>query len=211
MPKRRDYSKYDPSVYKVVKQVRPDASISSKAMASVCSMVRHFLDRLGREAAELVELNKRLTLDSRDIQTAVRLVLPGELAKHAVSEGTKAITSYNANDNGAASKRARIVFPIPRITRRLRRVSGRLRVSPGAGVYLAAVLEYLTAEIVELAGNSARDNRRKRIIPRDLELGIGNDEELNKLILSRGGVIPYGGVIPHIASVLLPRDRKKSP
>lgn len=75
-------------------------------------------------------------------------------------------------------------------------------------MYLAAVLEYLAAEILELAGNAARDNKKSRIIPRHLQLAIRNDEELNKLL---GGVtISQGGVLPFIQSELLPAKSGKS-
>ena len=79
------------------------------------------------------------------------------------------------------------------------------RVGSGAPVYLAAVLEYLTAEILELAGNAARDNKKTRIVPRHINLAIRNDEELNKLL---GGVtIANGGVLPNIHTVLLPKKK----
>ncbi len=73
----------------------------------------------------------------------------------------------------------------------------------GAPVYLAAVLEYLAAEVLELAGNAARDNKKSRIVPRHLQLAVRNDEELNKLLA--GVTISQGGVLPNIHSVLLPK------
>ncbi|KAF0022889.1 hypothetical protein F2P81_024870 [Scophthalmus maximus] len=93
-----------------------------------------------------------------------------------------------------------------RVTGQLQDLSGQ-RVGAGAPVYLAAVLEYLTAEILELAGNAARDNKKTRIIPRHLQLAVRNDEELNKLL---GGVtIAQGGVLPNIQAVLLPKKTEK--
>ncbi|XP_060712860.1 histone H2A type 1-like [Hemiscyllium ocellatum] len=99
------------------------------------------------------------------------------------------------------SSRAGLQFPVGRVL--LRKGNYAERVGAGAPVYLAAVLEYLTAEILELAGNAARDNKKTRIIPRHLQLAVRNDEELNKLL---GGVtIAQGGVLPNIQAVLLPK------
>uniref|UniRef100_A0A9L0SSG3 Histone H2A n=1 Tax=Equus caballus TaxID=9796 RepID=A0A9L0SSG3_HORSE len=101
------------------------------------------------------------------------------------------------------SSRAGLQFPVGRVHRLLRKGNYSERVGAGAPVYLAAVLEYLTAEILELAGNAARDNKKTRIIPRHLQLAIRNDEELNKLL---GKVtIAQGGVLPNIQAVLLPK------
>merc|ERR1712099_111887 len=84
-------------VYKVLKQVHPDTSISSKAMMIMNSFVSDIFERIAGEASKLAKYNKRSTISSREIQTAVRLLLPGELAKHAVSEGTKAVTKYTSS------------------------------------------------------------------------------------------------------------------
>ena len=104
------------------------------------------------------------------------------------------------------SVRAGLQFPVGRVHRLLRKGNYAQRVGAGAPVYLSAVLEYLSAEVLELAGNAARDNKKSRIIPRHLQLAIKNDEELNKLL---GGVtIAQGGVLPNIQAVLLPKKTK---
>ncbi|KFD51384.1 core histone H2A/H2B/H3/H4 [Trichuris suis] len=83
-------------IYKVLKQVHPDTGISSKAMSIMNSFVNDVFDRIAAEASRLAHYNNRHTISSREIQTAVRLLLPGELSKHAVSEGTKAVTKYTS-------------------------------------------------------------------------------------------------------------------
>ncbi|XP_026549589.1 histone H2A-beta, sperm-like isoform X2 [Notechis scutatus] len=101
------------------------------------------------------------------------------------------------------SSRAGLQFPVGRVDRLLREGNYAERISVGAPVYLAAVLEYLTAEILEMAGNAARDNKKTRIIPRHLQLAVRNDHDMNKL-LSRV-TIPQGGVVPNIPPALLPK------
>ena len=105
------------------------------------------------------------------------------------------------------SNRAGLQFPVGRIHRLLRKGNYAERVGAGAPVYLAAVMEYLAAEVLELAGNAARDNKKTRIIPRHLQLAIRNDEELNKLL--SGVTIAQGGVLPNIQAVLLPKKSEK--
>ena len=106
------------------------------------------------------------------------------------------------------SSKAGLQFPVGRISRYLKRGKYATRVGAGAPVYLAAILEYLTAEVLELAGNAARDNKKTRIVPRHIQLAVRNDEELNKLF---GGVtIAQGGVLPNIHSVLVPKVKSSN-
>ncbi|XP_022106309.1 histone H2A-like [Acanthaster planci] len=103
------------------------------------------------------------------------------------------------------SNRAGLQFPVGRVHRFMRKGRYSERIGAGAPVYMAAVLEYLVAEILELAGNAARDNKKTRINPRHLQLAIRNDEELNKMM--SGVTIAQGGVLPNIQSVLLPSSK----
>ena len=93
---KRRVESYSSYIYRVLKQVHPDTGISTKAMAIMNSFVNDIFERLAGEAARLARYNHKGTVSSREIQTAVRLMLPGELAKHAVSEGTKAVTKFTS-------------------------------------------------------------------------------------------------------------------
>ncbi|RRT83415.1 hypothetical protein BHE74_00001440 [Ensete ventricosum] len=109
------------------------------------------------------------------------------------------------------SHKAGLQFPVGRIARFLKAGKYAERVGAGAPVYLAAVLEYLAAEVgdpvLELAGNAARDNKKNRIVPRHIQLAVRNDEELSKLL---GTVtIASGGVLPNIHQTLLPSKAGK--
>ncbi|XP_040852740.1 uncharacterized protein LOC121167355 [Ochotona curzoniae] len=180
---------------------------------------------LKRQGRTLYGCNLAMQCARRDASPAMRskmsltneFMMPMALDEMPVSGCTCLSTLYTAiamsgrgKQGGKArakaktrSSRAGLQFPVGRVHRLLRKGNYAERVGAGAPVYLAAVLEYLTAEILELAGNAARDNKKTRIIPRHLQLAIRNDEELNKLL---GKVtIAQGGVLPNIQAVLLPK------
>lgn len=199
-------------VYGVLKVVHPDLAISGKAMAVVNSIVNEQFDSLCRLAGDLVRASGRQTLKARDLQYAIRLSLPGALLKHAMDDGDRAVQAYNAQCAGTKARavtqscRAGLQFPVGRVHRllRARRVSA--RVGADAAVFIAAVLEYLCAELLELAGNAAKQHRRQRINNRALQLAIQNDAELLQLA---SGVIAQGGVLPGVHAALTPASKNK--
>ena len=90
----KSYSTY---IYKVLKQVRPDTGISKKGMSIMNSFINDIFERIAGEAGKVARYSKKATLSSREMRASVRLMLPGELAKHAVSEGTKAVTKFTSS------------------------------------------------------------------------------------------------------------------
>ena len=94
--KRSSQQSFAVYIYRVLKQVHPETGISKKSMSIMNSFINDIFEKVATESSRLVRYNKKHTLTSREVQTAVRLMLPGELAKHAVSEGTKAVTKYSS-------------------------------------------------------------------------------------------------------------------
>ena len=153
-------------------------------------------------------------ITGREIQTAVRFELPGELAKHAVSEGTKAVTKYASNfEYGRQRDSSHFVcdlnrecglqFSVFEVAAAVADLHPDVHLSVNAANYLTAVLEYMSAELLELSGNAARDNKKYAITPRHVQLALRNDEELNKQF--RVAVVACGGVLPNIHSQLIPK------
>ena len=95
--RRRPVQSYNGYFFKVMKQVHPETRISKKGIAIINNFVTDTFEKIATEASKLCRIHKGMTMGSRDVQSAIRLVLPGELAKHAVSEGTKAVTKYSSN------------------------------------------------------------------------------------------------------------------
>ena len=95
-PKRKRTETFSVYIYRVLKQVHPETGISKRSMSIMNSFINDVFEKIAGESSRLVRYNKKHTLSSREVQTAVRLLLPGELAKHAVSEGTKAVTKFSS-------------------------------------------------------------------------------------------------------------------
>jgi histone H2A len=227
---------FDGGIKKVLAQVHPDASIKSDTKSQVNFIINKLASALINSANGLAHLSNKATLSDRHIEAAVREVLPGELSKHAVAEGTKAVTKYRSHDammgkevgvKTSSSVKSGLQFPIGKVRTllkgctKLQKVvndgSSRIdkagcdrRITATAPIYLAAVLEYVAAEVLELSGNAARRNKHQRITARDLLLAIDNDEELSFLKKSLNVEILGGGTLPNIHGRLLPKKSTKS-
>jgi histone H3/H4 len=212
---------FAPYIKKVLRRIHPDIGLTTDATVQLNALINIVGGRIAEKASFLSSsemaskvLKKKKgggTCTTRGIQAGVRLVIPGYLADHVISEGTKAVTKYAAlSGPGPAGQRRKPVrreskaglqFSVPRAEKLLRsKHCG--RVGGGAGVYLAVVLEHIAAEFLDLSGSSARYHRRARITVRDLQLVTSNDVELSKL--TQDWNWSGGGVIPNIHSVLLP-------
>ncbi|KAH0559093.1 hypothetical protein KQX54_000895 [Cotesia glomerata] len=185
--------------------VSESGSFSSDTFEDIVDEAVHDAHGLGGNTGVRVDLFQHLYLVMffwalPDFFTALPLVLGGMMDTE--------LRGKVKGKSKTRSSRAGLQFPVGRIHRMLRKGNYAERVGAGAPVYLAAVMEYLAAEVLELAGNAARDNKKTRIIPRHLQLAIRNDEELNKLL--SGVTIAQGGVLPNIQAVLLPKKTEKS-
>jgi len=222
--KKSKAGKFDIYIHKVLKQVHPECSLS----ANTKSQINYFLNLIATKiiAQAVFMLSGRKTISPREIQSAVKIVFPEELARHSVSEGTKAITKFMSADEIGKQKtdrsaKAGLVFSVSRVENIIRD-NFNDRVGEGAPVYLTAVLEYITAELLELSGNAARDYRKNTIQPRYLMLAIENDMGLKKLAQNVDFDVLGGGVVPNIMPALLrniesktkkstPRRKKSTP
>ena len=199
-------------IRKVINQVHPWLQTSSNCLYQLNHIIVRLGEKIAEKAFQLTEKEDKRTISSRAITNATRLILFGELTKHAHNEGTKAITKYEYSNKGNKSKRAGVFFSISRCKQFLMKYNK--RIAETAPVYLAAVLEYITAEIVELGGNVTRDNRRSTMKIRDIYLAIENDTELTNMMKRLNVGITGGGKLPNIHYDILKKleeEKKRKP
>ena len=204
--KRRAAPSYATYIPKVLKSVY-DGGIEEAAKQQLRVVVEDLADRIAQQARQLTVANDRKTVSDLEVKTAVQLILGGGLADNAIDDATMAIESYDATDSGPKVVRAGLIVP-PSLAEKNIRDHSNLRVSEKAGVYLAAVMEHLIADMTERAGKEAQEDKRKRITVRQLYLAISSDEELKKVVKTE---LLGGGVLPYIHSSLEPKegDKKK--
>jgi histone H3/H4 len=185
---RKHKRKYNLESYiNKIANTEQDIHLSSEAKNILNNIAVNVIERTA-EAANLFNIyQKRQTCTSREVQSAIRLALDQstmthELAKHAISEGTKAITNYNMNDDiGNATAKAGLILSVPRVRRIFNKYLLYSRVGAGAAPYLAGVVQYLLMEIIQISANIARDQKKSRIKAKHIVKAIQHDGELSRV------------------------------
>ena len=212
--KKKKTRVFETYISKVLKQVSPNNGITSNSKQQLNSVLCIISRLIVNKIAYLTEIAKKRTISEKEVKNALLIVLPTQLAKNAVTEGLKAINTFENENNIkgiSRQEKAGIIFPPAQLEKFLRNFSySKFMVTSNAPVFLAGAIEYLTSEIIKNAANFANDNKRVRITIRDLEVGVRTDDEMNILFTSNRITFLGGGVIPYIhPSLLIKKNRKK--
>ena len=202
---------FETFISKVLKQVSENAGITSNAKQQLNSFLCTLAKYISRISKELTIHGKKKTISEKEISNSIKIVLSGGLLDNSILEGEKSVNIFiNSNDKGSRQNKAKIIFP-PSITEKFLRNFGysKIMITNTSSVYLSAVLEYITYEILDLSLNYCKENKRSRITIRDIEVSIRNDEEFNKIFRKINYIFLGGGAIPFIHPSLLAKKKKK--
>ena len=180
---KKKFHYFETFISKVLKQVSDNAGITSNAKQQLNSFLCILAKYISKIAIELTIYGKKKTISDKEISNAIKIAISGGLLKNSILEGEKAVNVFKTNTNkGSRQNKAGIIFA-PSISEKFLRNFGysKIMITSYAPVYLSAVLEYLTYEILDLSLNNCKENKRSRILIRDMEISIRNDEEFDKL------------------------------
>lgn len=210
------------------------AGLSGASRRMLNQLAEALVDFLSRKSRDLVEMQNKATIKSRDVQMVIMIYFPKGLLKYSLASGSKVVVNYNTSTykkdhipysvhrdgkirlklGNGISGRSGITFPVSRVLKTLKITPKTSKYSIwraglGAGVYLASVVEYLIRDILDLASKFAIDHNFVRIRPRDILLGIKSDQQYVALFQTIGIKVINGGVVPHIHTYLLPKKHIK--
>ena len=213
--KKKKYHFFETFISKVLKQVSSSSGITSNAKQQLNSALIILSKKISSIVVNLTEISKKKTISEKEVINALSIIINGDLLSKSIYEGKKALSNFNDLEKTKGSSRqnkAGIIFP-PSIMEKFLRNFGnsKLMVTSTAPIFFAAAIEYITAEILDLASISSKDFKRVRITIRDLELAIRNDEELDSLFTKLNISFLGGGVLPFIHTSLLKKNKKKKP
>jgi histone H3/H4 len=203
---------FETYISKVLKQVADKNGITSNSKQQLNSALCIVARTISLVVTRLTEIAKKKTMSDKEVANTVRVLFSGDLAENSIREGVKSVEKFSTEASKGSSRqgKAGIIFP-PSIAEKFLRNFGysKVMVTSTAPVFLAAVLEYLVAEILILASKSATNNKRIRITIRDLQLSVGEDQELSTLFDKLNISFLGGGVVPYIHSCLITKKPRK--
>lgn len=203
---------FETYISKVLKQISSNNGITSNSKQQLNSALCIIARSISFTVARLTEISKKKTMSDKEVSNAVSVLFTGDLAANSIREGVKSVTKFSAETSKGSSRqcKAGIIFP-PSMAEKFLRNFGysKVMVTSSAPVFLAAVLEYLAAEILILASKSSVTNKRIRITIRDLQMAVGEDQELSSLFDKLDISFLGGGVIPYIHSSLVSKKPRK--
>jgi len=190
MPREfKDQFSFRQYILKLGHQIYIDMELASSASNEINLIAHHIIEKLINYASQLTLSRNAKTLSSKDIEAAVKLVLVGDLSKNAIKEATNAVSKFRTNKQNkpgkkhmSKSERSGLIFPVSRVANIMKTYMKNDRLSGESSIYLTAVLEYIIAEILELASHSAKDFKKKRISTKHIADAIRNDSELGKIL-----------------------------
>ena len=200
---------YEIYISKVLKQVSENCGITFNAKQQLNSFLCFLSKYLSKVILELTIYGKKKTISDKEIINSISLTISGELLKNSIIEGERAVDNFkNNNKKGTRQNKAGIIFPPSVVEKFLRNFgNSKIRVAASAPVFLSAVLEYVTYEILDIASMHCNDNKRMRITIRDLEIIVRSDIELDNLFNKINISFLGGGVIPFIHPILLKKNK----
>jgi histone H2B len=184
-------------ISKVLKQVSPDNGITLNAKQQLNSFLCILLKEISTMTIDLTNISKKKTISLKEIKNALNIVLFGELLSCSLKEGEKACESYSNETKGSRQNRANIIFP-PSLIENFLRSNSRFSIASLTPIYLAAVLEFITFEILDISVKNSKERKHNRITVRDMELAVRNDIELDTLFKKYNITFLGGGVVPFI-------------
>jgi histone H2A len=202
---------FETYISKLLKNIAPQNGITSNAKQQLNSFLCFFIKTIASTINDLTIIAKKKTISTKEVENSLNIILMGELRNLCINEGKKACDSFSSHDNkGSKQTRANIVFPPSMIEKFLRNFGySKIMVANLAPVYLAAVLEFITYEILDISVNYCNQGKHVRITVRDMELAVRNDVELHALFKKLNISFLGGGVVPFIHSSLLVKKNKK--
>jgi histone H2A len=210
--KKKKFRYFETYISKVLKQVSDSNGITANSKQQLNSAICTVARTISHNVIKLTICAKKKTISDKEVSNAVKILFSGDLAKNSIREGIKSVENFNTKHSKGSSRqgKAGIIFP-PSITEKFLRNFGysKIMVTSSAPIFLAAVLEYLVAEVLLLASKSANENKKTRITIRDLEISIKQDQELVNLFNKLDIVLLGGGVVPYIHPCLTNKKPKK--